>query len=261
MMKGMKFSTLVEVCGAMHFAYRVSGDVGSQRGGLMFVAPPGHLKTSAIEIVEQFPHAKIVSDLTVKALTAMRQDFISGEISTMAFSDFQKLYKRHGSVSSNIEGIVMALVEEGFRNPAFSDQRVTVTPARCTVIGGMTIKFFEEKISEWMDNGLARRFLWSRYAIKNMDVIDRALIQWKRAELDGGFTMKVPINAIPYKLNPTEAKRVLWQLRFQHDRRTPFIVAQRIICVLIWKLGESKAWSVWDDFVPSLSKEGTTLVI
>lgn len=256
----MKFETLVEVCAAMHLGRTVTSNVGEQRGGLMFVAPPGHLKTSAIEIIEQFPHAKVISNLTVHALNAMRQDFISGEIQTMAFSDYEMIYKRHSSVSSQIEGTVMALVDEGMRNPAFSDQRTHVIAARCAVIGGMTIKFSEARFSDWLDNGFARRFLWSKYSIKNIEKLEQALTQWKRAEIDGHFIVKVPRANIPYKLSENEAKRVLWQLRFQPDRKVPFIVAQRIICVLLWKF-PTTGWDIWNDFAQSLGKDEALLVI
>jgi hypothetical protein len=256
----MRFSTLIEICAAIHLAPKVAGDVGESRGGMFFVAPPGHLKTSAIEIVEQFPRTKIISNLTVKALNAMRQDFISGETQTLAFSDYGMIYKRHSSVSAQIEGTIMALVDEGFRNPAFSDQRTQVLAARCSVIGGVTIKFYEEKISDWLDNGFARRFLWAKYSIENIEKLEHALVHWKRAQLVTDFTLKIPRDSIPYKLSPEQARKVLWQLRFQPDRKTPFILAQRIIAVLMWKFPD-KGWDVWNDFVPALGKDQAILII
>jgi hypothetical protein len=258
----MKFASLVEIAAAAHQARMVVGDdVGHERSGVMFVSPPGHLKTSCIEIVEQFPHAKVISNLTVKALNAMRQDFISGEIQTLAFSDYEMIYKRHQSTASQIEGTLMALAGEGFRNPAFSDQRVHVVPARCTIVGGMTIKFYESKISEWLDNGFARRFLWCRYSIANIDKLELFLAKWRRAELDGHFTMKIPAgNIIPYKLSEELAKKVLWELRFQPDRKIPFVFAQRILSVLLWKHNNA-GWDIWNDFVPSLGKDEAVLTI
>lgn len=251
----MRFNTLTEVCAAMHLSPTVSGEVGEQRGGLMFVAPPGHLKSTVVEIVEQFPRARIISNLTVQTLNAMRQDFISGEIQTLGFSDYEMIYKRHGSVSSQIEGTLMALADEGFRNPAFSDQRTHVVAARCTIIGAITIDCYEAKWPQWLNSGFARRFLWSKFSLKNSDKIEQSYVQWKKAELDGDFYPKIPRSGkIPHKLTESEAQKVLYQLRFQCDRKLPFLVAQRIISVLLWKFPDN-GWKIWEDFSPSLGKD------
>ena len=259
----MKFETMIEICAAMHLTSEIDSQF-KQRGGIMFVAPPGHLKTTAIEIVEQFPHARVVSNLTVKTLSTMRQDFLSGELKTMAFSDFENVYRRHSSVSNQIEGVLMGLVEEGFRNPAFSDQRVTVLPARCAVIAGISVKSFEERISNWLDTGFARRFLWSKYYATDEVIkrLEKSIVEWKRANFINGFDWKIPMQPIKVNISEDESRRVLNQLRYQPDRRTPFIVAKKIIGVLLWKYGQherEKAWSIWNDFAPSLFKDGTEL--
>lgn len=227
----------------------------------MLVAPPGHLKTTAIEYLDVFPKTKLISNITTHTLNQLRQDFISEEIITMGFPDYDMLYKRHGTVSSQIEGTLMGLMGEGFRNPAFSDQRINVTKARCTIIGGITIKCYEKMISEWIDSGFARRFLWSRYSLKNSEMLEESLSRWRRYALDGDFTMKLPHNLIPYSLSQDQAKKVLYQLRFQHDRKLPYITAQRIISVLCWKFGAKRGWELWDDFAPSLGKEGCQIVL
>lgn len=257
----MKFGSLIEIVGAVHLAPRVSGEVSSERGGIMIVAPPGHLKTTAIEYLDIFPKTKLISNITTSCLNQLRQDFISEEIITLGFPDYDMIYRRHGSVSAQIEGTLMALMGEGFRNPAFSDQRINVTKARCTVIAGITIKCYENFVSQWIDSGFARRFLWSRYSLKNTELLEEALSRWKRFTLDGDFTLKIPKNLIPYSLSDDQAKKVLYQLRFQHDRKLPYITAQRIISVLTWKHGAKHGWEIWDDFAPSLGKEGCQIVL
>lgn len=257
----MRFATLVETTAAVHFTPKVSGEVSSERGGLMLVAPPGQLKTTALEYLDNFPKTKLISNITVKALNALRQDFLSEEIMTMAYPDYDMIYKRQGSTASQIEGTLMSLMGEGFRNPAFSDQRVNVLKARCTIVGGLTIKCYEDRISEWIDSGFARRFLWSRYTVSNPDKLEESIAKWKRHELNGEFTMKIPNGPIPYNLTEKQAKKVLWQLRFQHDRKLPFILAQKIIAVLCWKNGAEDGWKIWDDFSPSLGKDGARVTI
>ena len=248
----------------MHLSPFVEGTVSNERGGMMLVAPPGQLKTTAIEYLDSFPKTKLVSNITVKSLNVLRQDFLSGEISTMGFPDYDMIYKRHGSVASQVEGTLMSLTGEGFRNPAFSDQRVNVMKARCTIIGGVTIKCYEDKISEWIDSGFARRFLWLRYVVKNPDVMEDAICNWKRHTLshNGDFTFKLPGNKlIPHILSYKQAQEVRYQLRFQHDRKLPLIMAQRIISVLTWKHGEKAGWDYWNDLAPALGKEGDVVVI
>lgn len=229
----------------------------------MFVAPPGHLKTTAIEIIEQFPHTRVISNLTVKALSVMRQDFLSGQLKTMAFSDFENIYRRHSSVSSQIEGFLMGLVEEGFRNPAFSDQRTSVLPAKCAVIGAISIKAYEEHISAWLDSGFARRFLWSKYHAEDrvIEALERAISIWKKATISNGFVLKMPLTPVKCTMTELESNKLLWQLRFQYDRRTPFIIAKKIIAILVWKFKKTKAMEIWNDFAPSLEKDGSILTL
>jgi len=225
------------------------------------VAPPGQLKTTAIEYLDVFPKTKLISNITVHGLTQLRQDFLSEEITTMGFPDYDMIYKRHGSVASQIEGTLMGLMGEGFRNPAFSDQRVNVTKARCTIVGGVTIKCYERNISEWIDSGFARRFLWSRFVLKNGQKIEEAISRWKRYALEDDFVMKVPSGMIPRNLTDNQSDEVLYQLRFQHDRKLPYIIAQKVISVLMWKHGKTEGWKIWKDFSGSLSKEGNELVL
>ena len=258
----MRFGSLVEVVAAAHLAPRVTGDVSKERGGIMLVAPPGQLKTTAIEYLDSFPKTKLISNITVHALNQLRQDFISEEIVTMGFPDYDMIYKRHSTVASQVEGTLMGLMGEGFRNPAFSDQRVNVTKARCTIIGGITIKCYEKMISEWIDSGFARRFLWARYTLKNSELLEEAIAMWRRHTLDGDFIMRVPTSGvIPYCLTTKEAKEVLYQLRFHHDRKPPFITAQRIISVLCWKHGSKKGWEIWNDFAPCVGKDEGQIVL
>lgn len=257
----MKFSSLVEIASATHLAPRVAGEVSDERGGMMFAAPPGQLKTTAIEYLEQFPKTKLISNVTCKSLNALRSDFLSGEIVTMGFPDYDMIYKRHGSVASQIEGTLMSLTGEGFRNPAFSDQRVDVLKARCTILGGVTIKCYEDKISEWIDSGFARRFLWARFTLKNPELLEESISRWKRFQLDGDFILRLPQNKIPHCLTDKQGSKVLYQLRYQHDRKLPQITAQRIISVLCWKHGVKKGWDIWDDFAPALGRDGAQIVL
>lgn len=258
----MKFSSLVEITAAAHLSPKVSSDIGNERGGVIYAAPPGQLKTTAIEFLDIYPKVKLISNLTVRTLNDLRQDFVSGEIQTIGFPDYDMIYKRHSSVADQIEGTLMSLAAEGWRNPAFSDQRANVMKARCTIVAGVTIKCYEDRLSGWLDSGFARRFLWSKWTIKNPDLLEDALAKWKRHTLNSeNFTFKMPVHTIPHCLTNEQARVVLHQLRFQPDRKLPFIFAQRLISVLCWKHGLREGWNIWNDFATSLGKDGASIVI
>lgn len=257
----MRFGTLVEIVSALHLSPMVFGQAGEERGGVMFVAPPGHLKTTAIETLEQFPRALLVSNITNGKLTDLRESFIAGDVKTIGFPDYDMIYKRHSSVANQIEGTLMSLCGEGYRNPAFGDQRVSNLRSRCTIVAGCTVKCYEHHLPDWLDSGFARRFLWSKFRVKNPEAMEEALIEFKKAQLDGDFIMKIPSKPIPWNLSATITRKILHQLRHQPDRRLPFIVAQRIACVLVWKLGQDEGLDVWNDFAQSLGKDGADIEI
>lgn len=260
----LKFGTLCEVIAAVHLSVYVKGPF-EQRGGLMLVAPPGHLKTTAAEILSEFERTLIISDLTVKSVIGMRDDLIGGNIYTLVFSDYAKIHKRHNSVSSNIEGIVMGLAEEGFRKSGFADQRIQALPARATIIGCMTPKFSETMEEMWLDNGFYRRFLWCRYVCKDPERLEDAIAEWRRAELDGNFVIRVPTSRdIPYTLTKEEVALLRHSLRFLKDKKLPFILSQKILCVLKWKFSKQNPklpLEFWNDFSPSLTPDGAILTM
>jgi hypothetical protein len=258
----VKFSTLEEIVAAAHLTPTVENEKTTQeRGGLMLVAPPGHLKTTAIEVLDDYPRTMLISNITNGNLGSMRESFISGDIKTIAFPDYDMLYKRHSSVSSQLEGTLMGLMGEGFRNPAFKDQRIYATKARVTVIGGITLKCYEGHIPDWLDSGFARRFLWCKFRVKNQEVMEEAIAENRRHKLNGDFTYRIPNKIVPYSLTKEEGVKILWQLRFQPDRKLPQYFAQRLVCVLKWKYTVKEAWNIWNDFVPSLGKDGAEMVI
>lgn len=231
----------------------------------MLVAPPGHLKTTAAEVLGEFPKTIVISNLTVGTLTSMRDEFLGSNIHTLIFSDYSAVHKRHGSVASNIEGVVMALAGEGFRKPGFSDQRVQALPARCTIIGCMTPRFSESMEGDWIDSGFYRRFLWCRYIVKDPEFIDEALWKWRKASLDGDFSARIPVTrTIPYSLDPQDVAQVRHSLRYVRDTKISSILAQKIVSVLKWKFARKDPllpMRIWNDFAPSLSKDGTTLIV
>lgn len=259
----MQFSSLIEIVSAVVLSRYVQGPF-DERSGLFFVAPAGHLKTTVVDILDQFDRTLMVTNLTNKTLNAMRQDALSGQITVIGFADWEMIYRRHGSVSAQIEGSIMSLAGEGYRNPSFTDQRVTAIPARCTIIGCMTTKFFEHMYESWNDSGFLRRFMFPQYRLANPEQLEDAILKWKKAELDDGFVLKTPTNRhIPYSLESKETELIRHSLRFiKYDKKIPLILAQKIYCVLKWKfqrIDPHRPAIIWKDFAESLGKNGAVL--
>src|SRR6266852_384967 len=137
----MTVNSLVEMISAFHLSYYVESTF-KERGGLMIVGPPARLKTAVTEIMDNYPNAILLSDLTVKQGARLREDIGANRITTLAFADFAKLYQRNMSGASNVEGFLRAVTAEGFRRANWEDSRMTVIPARAMVIASMTTRFY-----------------------------------------------------------------------------------------------------------------------
>ena len=259
----MEYATLVEIVSAMHLTRYVQSPF-PQRGGLMLVAPPGAFKTTIAETMDEYSATQVISDMNVQTLVGMKEQFLSQNITTLAFSDFAKLYKRHGSVASNMEGIIMALAEEGFRKPSWLPQTTGALPARCAIIAGMTESFFNSKVKDWEDNGFLRRFLFARYIVSNIEIMEDAVSHWRKAVLDGNFSATIPASrTISYTLSREDVRLVTYAIRHQHNKVSASIMLQKIFCVLRWKFASDlkKANFLIRDFMPCLSKRGGELIL
>jgi hypothetical protein len=231
----MEYANLIEIVAGIHLSRYVTSPYAS-RGGFLIVAPAGQLKSTAIDILDLYPDAKVLSDLNVQSLIKLRDDIVAGDVQTLAFSDLEKLYKRHAAVASNVEGILMALVEEGFRKASFQDQRMVAVPARATVIGALTLKFYETKVTEWSDNGFLRRFLVAHYSLSNAWKLEHAILDWRKHQLDLDFSARLPANReIPYHVTARDQTQIARCLKHQRSRLTPRIVLGRLVSVLRWK--------------------------
>ena len=259
----MEYSSLVEIVSAAHLTKYVQSPF-PQRSGLFLVAPPGAFKTTIAETMDEYPSTQVISNLNTQSVNMMKEHMLAGTISTLAFSDYGALYRRHGSVASGVEGVIMALADEGYRRPQWQAQNSPTMPAYCTIVGGMTSAFFDEKIPEWQKNGFARRFVFARYQLNGIETLEDAAAEWRRAELDGSFVPRIPSSrTIQYKLDPKEVEYIRHMCRHIQDGKVNnFVMMQKIACVLKWKFGkENKHMQILKDFAPCLTKNGGTLQI
>jgi hypothetical protein len=261
----LKVENLVEMLSAAHLTVFVESRF-NERGGLMLVGPPGSLKTAVTETMELYPTSLLLSDLTVKQAARLREDIISKRITTLAFTDYAKLYQRDGSVASNIEGFIRGLTGEGFRRPNWEDSRMVNIPARCLVLGCMTMSFYSRQYGEWLDDGFARRFLWCHFTLHNPDIILNAILENRRLTFgsDNGFNAGVPITRlIPLNVTPSEGQELLKFLRYQPGREIGLSTMKKILSALKWKFPRSKnrPMEIISDFAESLTKSGAVLHI
>lgn len=257
----MRLATLIEVLNAVHLSRYVETPY-KQRGGMMCCAPPASLKSSTLDFLTEYPSVMIVSDLNVQSFNLLRSDIVAQHITTLVFSDLEKLYQRHSSVSSNLEGHIKALADEGFRRPSYQDQRAISMPAHAAIIACMTEDFYERKIGQWLNDGFARRFIWCHYSLENPEIILDAIRTGTLLDLSSeGFSPVIPANRkIVDTLERGEVDFLQRMLRYHRQRETPFILLRKIAAVLKWKF--RKDWKkILQDFEPSLLKNGAKVTL
>jgi hypothetical protein len=259
----MHANSLIEVLSAAHLTRYVDSNVFEQRGGIFLVAPPGHLKSTIIKnSLRCYPDALQLADLNVQTLGYIKNSFIEGKYSTMAFGEFEKLYQRNPATASNLEGHIKGMVEEGFGKNSFTDSRAVSFEARCLLIAGVTPTCHQKLITRWMADGFARRFLWSFFSLDDPDVVVNAIHRWK--SLNFGKTVKETPNSsfIPYTITVKESNLIRSLISAQPSSETPYILMKKIFCVLKWRHAKaSKAMSVLRDFAESLGDKPAKMVI
>ena len=262
----MRISSLIEVISAAHLSHYVNSPF-PERAGIMLVGPPASLKTAATEVMDNYPNALVLSDLTVKQGVGLREDISANKIVTLAFTDFAKLYQRGMPGALNVEGYIRALVAEGFRKANWEDSRTVVTPARCFVIGCMTQRTYTNHYSGWLDDGFARRFLWSHFRLANPEAIVEAIIKGVRLEFGSanGFSPKVPTSkgAIAWNISETESRELRMLLKHQPSTELGLILMKKMLASLRWKFPKDKdrVLFIVRDFSESLTREGAELTL
>lgn len=259
----METLTMFEILDAFHLTKNLVNSPFPQRGGMMLVAPPSALKSTMIsKTLEDYPNALVLTDLNINTLVKLKGDLTSNRYSTLAFGEFEKLYQRHTSTSSNIEGSIKALVEEGFSRASFEDVRMGGLVARTCVIGGLTPDFHDKMYNGWLTSGFSRRFLWVLYGVSNPENLDESIHEWKLLDLADGFERKYPgLKGIPFNITDTESRYLRTIINDQPGRTTPYVILKKLMSVLKWKhpKNNGRAMEIMRDFAPSLSKNGGML--
>lgn len=262
----LKLDSLVEVLIAFHLTSYVDSPM-QDRGGIALVAPPGSLKSSVINsCYEDFSDTLALSDIDAKTLNALTPDFETGRYRTLALPDFEKIYQRNPATASNAEGILAALTAQGRTEASYDDHRtIGLSKARCAVVLGMVPVVVKKRVTEWIDNGFARRFLWVNFQLANPRAIVEAIHEWTRIEFENNVAISIPSKkGIPsIEITPAESRKLEKMIARQYDTAIPLLIMKRIYTVLRWKYKDNpkRAMEVLVDFSQSLGRNRADLEI
>lgn len=271
-MNEMNMESLIQVLCAAHLTYAIDPvpKAFSQRGGIMLVAPPEQLKTVAVQGLKRYSNALVLGDITTQQMVKLRDEFAQGRYQSLVITEVEKIYKRDQETASNVEGHIQAMVEEGFGHAAFEDKNAFVRVAKAMMIGALAEAKCRRRYPEWKESGFARRFLWCHFMLKNPRALSDAIRDWMPIEFCAEEVPDIPADSIPWiQPTPAEADRLRILIENQDGQTTPYVLMQKILCVLKWRyraLGpkaSKKAMEVIEDFGHSLNKPagGALLVI
>lgn len=252
----MRVNSLIEFLDCAVNTRWVEGPYEEQ-GGILICGPPGSFKTTIISTaLDPYPSTLVVSDLNVQQWLKLKDDFVTGRYSCLGFTDFEKLYQRHQAVAQNIEGIVRALVSEGFGTGPGGDQRMPRIVARALVVGGLTQNCLERNWDHWQKNGLLRRFILLVIGVKNPEAIVRAIRKWKKIEF-GRVTYRPANREIPMSIGKERTSQLESMMKTQSGfHGTGYVLLKKIAAVMEWKMGGKKTTELLNDLSPAFSKEG-----
>lgn len=247
------------ILSAAHYTYLVESK-WKERGGIILVAPPQALKTMALMKLENNPGVHIASDLNVQGLGRIKDQITGGSIRTIVTPDLQKLYERNPNVSSNVEGTIRQLIEEGFVSTSFQNSSIISQKARALFMSAATPAFYESKAQQWKDSGFYRRVLFVVYTITNPEKLTEAIIRWNKLEIRNAFKLHMPVDDIPHQITEREMREMRHWIINKQDSTTPLVLLAKIGDVLRFRYQKRKekdrTMEVMREFSESLSGEG-----
>jgi hypothetical protein len=239
------------------------------RGGLMIVGPPGALKTTCVNFLDDsFSDALILSDLNVQSLVKIKERVAGNSIRTLVLSEMGKLYERNPQVASNAEGTLRALAGEGFSSASFEDATISRQKARATIIGAMTGSLRDRYASRWDDSGFGRRFLWALVSLENPAALDRAVIDGNLLDIAITEAPRIPLSGVIPNYSSREERQIIsgW-CKYQPSPHTVQIsVLIKAWAVLKWwarqqRRSEDMAFKTLHRAAAAFGRNGVELVI
>jgi hypothetical protein len=228
----VKVENLMRFCVAGHYTYMVESPF-TQRGGILLVAGPQSMKSTIVKCaLLNLPNCLVYSDLTLKQLAVVRSQIANGTYHTLGFLELEKIYARQPTVAMNFEGVLKAMVEEGFSHFAFEDQRIWVPTAKCFVLASVLDSLYLQHGGRWISNGFLRRFLVIKYRLTQASRLKmmEAIHENELIPMPPGFL--IPTTAIPMQVSKEESRHL--QSLLQDDSSTPLNLLRKILTILKW---------------------------
>jgi len=254
-----------EVLSAAHLGAYVKSNI-IDTGGIMLVGPPGQLKSSILIPIAKLSGAQLLSDLTVMQAISLRGPILALQTQTLIFPEFSKIFARRSDTAANIEGYIMQLTGEGFRNFNWESPNATYPPCRALVLGAMTSNIYLKHWDEWQNSGFARRFLWFHYRL-NMEGVT-ALKKSARYDKPIRITPKqgflVPGESIEQDISEDELLQLHNMLTEQQNSYQIGIgILRRIYTILKWRYPKRSTlpMQILSKFALGLKREGVTVTV
>lgn len=266
----MQLLNLYRFLSAAHLTHAVDPvpEAFSQCGGVMLVAPPEQMKTTAVKCLSGYGDCLVLSDLNVRQLAKYLRDEISaGRYHTLALTAFEKLYARDADTAANIEASLSAMMEEGFGHASFEDSRAFVRTAKCLVVGALVESAYRIHYSHWIESGFARRFVWVHFRLKDPMLLTRAIVNWEPLQVSNGDGLpSMPFgNKIPWTTTKEELMDIWGLIKDQPGKSTPHILLAKVLSVLKWYFRKKEspakeAWAVLRDVSKSFKMREGALI-
>ena len=264
----MKASDLITVLCAAHLSRHVQSPF-TDRGGIILIGPPGVLKSTFIDVLDANYHDVLqLSDINAKSLVTLRDSIASKTITTLCLPEMGKLYERHESTAKNVEGVLRALVAEGFQAASYEDQQVNRMKAKAMVIGAMTPGIMSHHSEAWRESGFSRRFLFPLIRLDNPTILIDAIFNWKLLDFDVPRIPRPPVGGalIPMTATKEERHRLTSWCKYQSTGANSIQVTMmfKILSVLRWWNKEldvpDTSLAVVNRFAESLGRQGGATV-
>lgn len=259
---------ILSLLAAVHLSSYVDSPF-ADRGGLMLVGPPGVLKTTCVNFLDHsFADVLVLSDINAQGLARIKEQFSSGSIRSLILPELGKVYQRHSSTSSNVEGTIQALAGEGFHSASFEDATISRLTARATVIAAMTGDTREQHATEWQSSGFSRRFLWALVSLQDPTALDRAQIDGKMLEIAIAEAPRIPAGGVITNYTTRDERQVIagW-CKYQPTPHTVQIsLLIKAWAVLKWwarqqRRSEQVAFKTLQRAAAAFSRNGVELII
>lgn len=232
----VRASTMLYVLNAAHLAYMVESPF-DERNGIMIVGPPGTWKTTLITLAFRgYSDKSFHTDITTKQLVSLRSKLADGSIRSMLFEEFAKLFARTNvGAGANIEKHIQALIEQGFHRASYEDSALVTVKAQAFVVGGLVYSEYEKRFTQWIEDGFARRWIWSHVIMEKPVKLIESVQEWKRIELGINLSFSQPTDNIPHRVTPDESMRIRKFVEKQPGQPETAKLMHKVLSVLKWR--------------------------